>query len=403
MLFAAGSGVIGGAAAAAATATVLATDRERSTIARVERDALLARSTFVGAGMEPAAGKHQSGVVTAPQAHSVFAAFDLREGVDAAAVGRLMRLLTDDITRVTSGRAALADTAAELAATPARLTVTVGFGPGLFARTGLAEQQPAGLVELPAFPKIDRLQDRWSGGDLLLHICADDAMVVAHTQRMLLKDTRAFAVPRWFQRGFRRAMGSGVPGSGDRNLMGQIDGTVNPAKDSEFDAVVWNTGPGWFAGGTTMVLRRIRMDLDRWDELDRSAMEQVMGRHLDTGAPLGGSAEHEEPDLAALDFTGLKAIPDFAHLRLARGDGPARQILRRPYNYDDSPDADGASDVGQLFCSYQADIGRQFVPMQQRLAESDLLNKWTTPVGSAVFAILPGFEAGQWLGQGLLG
>jgi dye decolorizing peroxidase len=65
--------------------------------------------------------------------------------------------------------------------------------------------------------------------------------------------------------------------------------------------------------------------------------------------------------------------------------------LRRGYSYDDTLDNSGEiSDTGLLFCSYQADIARQFVPAQQRLAELDLLNTWTTPVGSAVFAIPPG-------------
>lgn len=42
------------------------------------------------------------------------------------------------------------------------------------------------------------------------------------------------------------------------------------------------------------------------------------------------------------------------------------------------------------------------MPVQQRLAEKDLLNIWTTPVGSAVFAILPGAREGEILGEALL-
>ena len=45
----------------------------------------------------------------------------------------MLRLLTDDARRLTQGRPALADTEPELADCPARLTVTFGFGPGLFA------------------------------------------------------------------------------------------------------------------------------------------------------------------------------------------------------------------------------------------------------------------------------
>ncbi|WP_416428886.1 hypothetical protein [Paenarthrobacter nicotinovorans] len=59
------------------------------------------------------------------------------------------------------------------------------------------------------------------------------------------------------------------------------------------------------------------------------------------------------------------------------------------------------SDSGLIFVSYQADVERQFVPIQRRLDELDLLNEWTTPVGSAVFVIPPGCEPGGFTGDEL--
>ncbi len=56
-----------------------------------------------------------------------------------------------------------------------------------------------------------------------------------------------------------------------------------------------------------------------------------------------------------------------------------------------------------LFAAYQRDPLTQFVPIQRRLDTADLLNVWTTPVGSAVFAILPGAPEGGYLGGELLG
>ncbi|MBQ1015388.1 Dyp-type peroxidase, partial [Micromonospora sp. M51] len=50
-----------------------------------------------------------------------------------------------------------------------------------------------------------------------------------------------------------------------------------------------------------------------------------------------------------------------------------------------------------------ADITRQFLPIQRRLADRDLLNEWTTPIGSAVFAIPPGCPPGGWIGEQVLG
>ncbi len=53
------------------------------------------------------------------------------------------------------------------------------------------------------------------------------------------------------------------------------------------------------------------------------------------------------------------------------------------------------------WAAFMADPVRQFVPVQQRLADKDLLNLWTTPIGSAVFAILPGARDGELLGERL--
>lgn len=349
-------------------------------------------------------GVHQAGVATPAQAHAVFSAFSLRPDVDRDALGRLMRLLSDDAARLTQGRPALADTEPELALTPARLTVTFGFGPGLFTAAGLADQRPPSVRELPEF-SIDRLEREWSGGDLLVHVGGDDPITVAHARRMLWKDTRAFATTRWVQVGFLPARGSQVPGTTPRNLMGQVDGTVNPIPDTdEFDRLVWSDGPPpWFAGGTVAVIRRIRMDLDTWDQVDRVGREATIGRRLSDGAPLTGSAEGDPVDLDAKDELGLPVIPDFAHVRRARGDATGPQILRRGYSYDAGTVADGTTDAGLVFVAYQADVDEQFVPMQRRLAELDLLNKWTTPIGSAVFAIPPGCPEGGWVGETLLG
>jgi dye decolorizing peroxidase len=355
----------------------------------------------VGEEVEPFHGERQSGIATEPQAHAAFLAFTLRPGTDRAALGRLLRLLSDDAARLTQGRPALADTEPELGLLPARLTVTFGFGPGLFAAAGLDDRRPPSVVELPPFP-IDRLQPRWSGGDLLVQICADDPLTVAHAQRVLIKDSRPFAGVRWVQQGFRRAAGA-EPGRTQRNLFGQLDGTANPKPGAPVETAVWIAdGPDWLRHGTTLVVRRISMNLETWDLLGRTDRELAVGRRLDSGAPLTGTREHDEPDFAALGPDGLTVIPDFSHLTRAHVTDDRFRILRRPYNYDGVPAADGTADSGLIFAAYQADIATQFLPIQRRLAERDLLNEWTTPIGSAVFAVPPGCREGGWVGQQLL-
>lgn len=346
-------------------------------------------------------GRHQAGIELHPQAHSTYLAFDLVPGLDRAGIRRMLRLITDDASRLTAGRPALADTEPELAFTPARLTVTLGFGPGLVDRID-PSARPDWLAPLPAFT-IDRLESRWSGGDLLLEIAADDPVAIAHASRMLVKDIRRYAGVRWRQDGFRNAAGSVADGATQRNLFGQLDGTANPSVGSEaFARVVWRESgaPRWLAGGTSYVIRRIAMNLDTWDELDRPGREQAMGRRLDTGAPLTGAREFDAPDLQARTAAGLPVISPVAHVARARSADGAPQIMRRGFNYDVT--AAGGTDAGLIFGSFQADPVRQFVPIQARLAEVDLLNLWTTPIGSAVFAVPPGCEPGGYIGETLV-
>ncbi|MEU8238388.1 Dyp-type peroxidase [Actinoplanes missouriensis] len=359
--------------------------------AGVRPAAASAADTSIGTAVVAFHGPRQAGVAEDPPAHASFLAFTLQAGTDRPALGRMMRLLTDDASRLTRGEPALGDTDATLAVLPARLTVTFGFGPGLYR----AARLPAPVADLPAFP-IDRLQDRWSGGDLLVQICADDPLTVAHAQRMIIKDARPFATVRWVQIGFRRSPGVHAPEHTQRNVMGQLDGTANP-RGAEIDPAVWNPD-----GSSTLVVRRIRAEMETWDKLSVSDKENASGRRMDTGAPLSGATEHDRPDFAAVDEFGLPKMPDFSHVTRARVEDPRLKILRRPYNYDGVPDARGVPDSGLIFAAYQRDIAEQYVPIQRRLAEKDLLNEWITPIGSAVFAMPPGCAEGGWIGEQVL-
>lgn len=361
----------------------------------------------LGTTVEPCQGEHQAGIATARQANVTFVALDVRPDVDREALVRLMRMWTDDIVRLTQGQPALADPQPELADVPARLTVTVGFGKGLLKAAGLVDHTPTWLVDgLPEF-SIDKLERRWSGGDLLLQVAADDPVTVSHAVRVLLTDAGPFTTVRWSQSGFHRPANTAPASATGRNLMGQVDGTVNPQSGStDFDQVVWvpQAGePAWLRGGSAIVIRRIAMDLKVWGGVDEMTKEQAIGRRLSDGAPLTGGAEFTAPDFDAVDDNGFEVIPATSHMRLAHAQESSDRILRRPYNYDDGFDTDGDPQTGLLFVAYMADPEAQFIPIQERLAEADVLNIWTTPIGSAMFAIPPGFTADEYLGQSLLG
>lgn len=382
--------------AAAAGVTVGAT-----TAVAVDKVANQSAEGTVGEATVPFHGHRQAGIATPLHAKGLVVAFDLLPDVDRQALARLMRLWTTDIALLMAGQPAMADSNPEIAATPARLTVTVGLGFGAFAKADLDYEWPIAIRKLPDYLKIDALEPEWCDGDLVLQICSDDALTIAHAARELEKDARPFAKVRWRQDGFAPAAGVN-PGQTARNLFGQVDGTRNPKPtDAQFDYWIFNRGDRhtWFADGTAMVVRRIRMNLDKWETLKPADQEKVIGRNRVNGAPLTGKAETDDPDFEAKDASGNLVIAEDSHMRRASFEG---KILRRPFSYEDGLLADGTVDCGLLFISFQAEI-EQFMTIQDSLANSDALNRWTTPVGSALFAVLPGAMEGQWLGQALLG
>jgi dye decolorizing peroxidase len=387
----------GGAAAAASGAVGIAAGAAGASLA-----AEAELETFAASRQVEFYGPHQSGIELDIQAVTNMVAFDIKESVTKADMLRWMRLLTDDIARLTAGEPVLADPAPELAIGAARFTAYVGFGPSLFSKLGLEPQMPEGFAELPAFG-VDHLQERYSGGDVLIHIAADDPVVLAHGTRGLVRDSMPFASVRWVQPGFAHSPGMIPAGLTHRNLMGQVDGTANPELgSSDFDSVVWiNDGPEWIKGGTLLVFRRIAMQLDTWDQLGTPSKEEVIGRKLSNGAPLTGERETDVPDLGARHPNGLLVIPEFAHIRRAAPQESGERIFRRPFSYDNGMNERGSMDVGLLWTAYQRDISKQYLPIQRRLEQLDLLNQWTVPIGSAVFAIPGGVQGSELLAEAL--
>ena len=145
------------------------------------------------------------------------------------------------------------------------------------------------------------------------------------------------------------------------------------------------------------MLRRIKMNLDTWDRLSTDQKEGVIGRKLSNGAPLTGSKERDLPNFEAVDENGIKVIPPFAHIRNAAGK-KGQQFFRRPFNYEVP-----GKEAGLLWTAYCANITEQYVPIQTALDQGDLLNLWTTPVGSSIWVIPSGFTKGETLAAKLFG
>ncbi|MFE3760544.1 Dyp-type peroxidase [Streptomyces sp. NPDC059104] len=358
----------------------------------------------------PFHGPHQAGILTPRQPYARLAALDLAPGADRARAAALLRAWTAAAERMSRGEApgdTAADTGVALGGGPASLTVTFGFGAGFFERVGLGPARPGALAPLPAFPD-DRLDPARSDGDLFVQVGADDPFAAVHALRALQRSARGVAATRWEMAGFTRPPGVGSAGATHRNLMGQLDGTANPAPAGDpalRGRILVETpdSPGWLRGGSYVVVRRIRMLLDHWEGLPEHHREEAVGRRVADGAPLTGGTEHTPVDLEAARPDGVPVIATNAHVRLAAPKGNSgATMLRRGWSYYDGPRPDGAPDAGMLFVAWQSDPRTGFVPVQHRLARGDALARYVVHEASALFVAPRGAMPGEWVGQSLL-
>jgi deferrochelatase/peroxidase EfeB len=378
------------------------------------------------AAIEPFYGPHQGGIITPPQTHTYFVALDLTTK-QRGDVAKLLRQWTAAAALMANGQpvdlpsegdyAEGTDPADVLGLSPSRLTLTFGFGLGLFAkeghdRYGLKAYRPEAFVDLPNFPG-DQLAPARTGGDLSIQACADDPQVVFHAIRRLSRLAYGVAEIRWVQTGFLPDYGAGQT---PRNLMGFKDGTGNPAttKASEMNEVVWvgDEAPAWMRGGSYLVVRRARMALEHWDRMKVSFQEQTFGRKKISGAPLGAESEFDPVDLSAADANGDPIIPENSHVRLARQAAlEGSRILRRAYSYNDGanviaerwpPWRQGMEfDAGLIFICYQRDPRNGFIKIFDKLSRFDMMNQFVTNTGGGYFACPAGAAQGEYIGQRL--
>ncbi|MEV6795541.1 iron uptake transporter deferrochelatase/peroxidase subunit [Streptomyces sp. NPDC051320] len=394
-----GAGLALGAVAAGGTAAALHTGE----------DAVPAADT---GGAVAFHGVHQAGIATAVQDRLHFASFDVTTD-DRAELVQLLKDWTKAAAVLTQGHpvgdgaygglpeAPPDDTGEALGLSPSRLTLTVGFGPGLFekGRFGLEDKRPDALVDLPKFPG-DNLEATRSGGDLCIQACADDPQVAVHAIRNLARIGFGKIAIRWSQLGFGKTSSTTPDAQTPRNMMGFKDGTrnISGTDTAALKDHVWvadKAGPDWMTGGSYLVARRIRMHIETWDRSSLQEQEDVFGRSKGEGAPVGKAKERDEPF--------LKALLPTSHVRLAHPDSNhGIRILRRGYSFTDGTDGLGRLDAGLFFIAYQKDAREGFIPLQRSLARHDALNEYIQHVGSAHFAVPPGVrDKSDWWGRAL--
>ena len=374
----------------------------------------------------PFYGDRQAGITTAAQDRLHMAAFDVSTE-DRDELIRLLKVWTAAAEAMTQGRetgetgaaggsydAPPEDTGEAMGLSAGKLTVTFGFGAGLFekdgkARFGLEGRRPDALIDLPHFPG-DDLQPGRSGGDIIVQACADDPQVAVHAIRNLARLGFGKVRVRWSQLGFGRTASTSRAQQTPRNLFGFKDGTNNlKAEDAGLlDEHVWagaGTRPGeaWMQGGSYLVARRIQMHIEIWDRTSLGEQEGLIGRTKAEGAPLSGGKEFSAPDFNIKGKDGEPLMGMDSHVRLAHADqnGGVR-MLRRGYNFTDGSDGLGHLDAGLFFIAFVTDPRTHYVPMQMAMARKDTLAvEYLKHTGSALAAVPPGIRPGGFVGEGL--
>ncbi|WP_270655321.1 iron uptake transporter deferrochelatase/peroxidase subunit [Streptococcus gordonii] len=341
-------------------------------------------------------GEHQAGITTPMQKNIYFVVLDLHSTNKEEVIKTFKdwtdyssKLVDGELVKKDGSNALLppSDTGETVGLNPYRLTLTFGVSADFLKKMGLEKKRPKEFRDLPPFPK-EQLQEKYTGGDIVIQACADDEQVAFHAVRNLVRKARNTVTMKWSQSGFA-AIGDRM--STPRNLFGFKDGTANVTKEKDFDKVIWTDSDDWMNGGTYMAVRRIQMFLETWDRTNLQEQENTFGRYKESGAPFGKKDEFDEVD--------LDLLPVDSHVRLAKEVN--KPIYRRSYSYSDGiVEKTGQFDTGLLFLAFQKNPD-SFVKVQTNLGAQDKMNEYVTHIGSGLFACFAGVKKGEYLGQKL--
>jgi putative iron-dependent peroxidase len=211
----------------------------------------------------------------------------------------------------------------------AELTCVVGLGSRLWDRL-FGPPRPAGLH--PFSPVIGaRHSAVATDGDLLFHIRAHRFDLCFELAGRLLDRLRPYSRVADEVHGFKFF--------DERDLLGFVDGTENPAGATARDAVVVGSEDPPFAGGSYVVVQKYLHDVSSWDALPVEEQEKTIGRTK--------LSDIELPDelKPANSHVALNTIVD--------EEGVQRQIVRHnmPFGRLD------AGEFGTYFIGYARDPG----------------------------------------------
>ncbi|HVB87718.1 MAG TPA: Dyp-type peroxidase [Candidatus Dormibacteraeota bacterium] len=150
----------------------------------------------------------------------------------------------------------------------ANLSCVMGFGSEawdrLFGAPRPAELHPFCEIRAGARHAVS------TPGDMLFHIRAKRMDLCFELETQIMSRIGPAVTPVDEVQGFRFF--------DDRDLIGFVDGTENPAGQAVIDAVLIGEEDAAFAGGSYVIVQKYLHDLDGWNALPTETQERIIGR-----------------------------------------------------------------------------------------------------------------------------
>jgi putative iron-dependent peroxidase len=155
-------------------------------------------------------------------------------------------------------------------------------------------------------------------GDLMFHIRAKRMDLCFELATQIMAQLGAAVSPVDEVHGFRYF--------DDRDLIGFVDGTENPAGQAAIDAAYVGAEDAGFAGGSYVIVQKYLHDLDRWNELSTEAQERIIGRRKLSDIELDDAVKP-----ACAHNALAKVVVDGKEIKIIRDNMPFGRVAEKQF------------------------------------------------------------------------